>query len=269
VMRKAVILARGLGRRMRAVSSQAHLNPSQEAVAETGLKAMMPFKRPFLDYSLSALADAGIEEACLVIGAEHDAVRTYYAVTAPPKRIRVCFAVQAEPLGTANAVLAAEEFADGEDFLAINSDNYYPVSALRMLQSMQEPAVALFTANSLIAGGISPERISQFATCSITSHGYLAGIIEKPAAAVRNSGDRSSLISLNCWRFPQSIFDACRRTPISARGEYELPTAVEMALRDFGIHFRVVICEEPPLDLSSRTDVASVAQKLMSITANP
>jgi glucose-1-phosphate thymidylyltransferase len=269
VMRKAVILARGLGRRMRAASSQAHLSPSQEAVAETGLKAMMPFKRPFLDYSLSALADAGFEEACLVIGAEHDAVRTYYVVTAPPKRVRVCFALQAEPLGTANAVLAAEEFADNEDFLAINSDNYYPASALRMLRSLQEPSVALFTANSLIGGGISPERISQFAICSITSDGYLAGIVEKPAAAVQISADRDSLVSLNCWRFPPSIFDACRRTPISSRGEHELPTAVEMAMRDLGVHFRVVVCEEPPLDLSSRTDVASVAQKIMSMTSNP
>ncbi|HKF59528.1 MAG TPA: nucleotidyltransferase family protein, partial [Blastocatellia bacterium] len=91
MMRKAVILARGLGRRMRALTPGYHLNASQEAVAETGLKAMMPFERPFLDYSLSALADAGFEEACLVIGPEHVLVRTHYTTT-PPHRIRVGFA---------------------------------------------------------------------------------------------------------------------------------------------------------------------------------
>jgi|SRR5215469_4531388 len=101
MMRKAVILARGLGRRMRAASLEEHLNPSQAQVADTGLKAMMPFKRPFLDYSLSALPDAGFEEACPVIGTEHDVVRSHYTTT-PPQRIRVRLAVQPEPLGTAN-----------------------------------------------------------------------------------------------------------------------------------------------------------------------
>lgn len=36
-----------------------------------------------------------------------------------------------------------------------------------------------------------------------------------------------------------------------------------------GIRFRVAVCEEPVPDLSSRADVAAVAQKLMSVKANP
>ena len=268
MMSKAVILARGVGRRMRAPSLDEHLNPSQAAVADTGLKAMMPFERPFLDYSLSALADAGFEEACLVIGAEHDVVRTHYTTT-PPQRIRVRFAVQPEPLGTANAVLAAEEFARTEHFLTINSDNYYPVSALRMLRSLEEPAVALFRESSLIAGGIPPEKIPQFATCSVSSDGYLSGIVEKPRDDGQGSDRRARLLSLNCWRLPPSIFDACRRTSVSPRGEYELPTAVETAMRDFDVRFRAVVFGDPVLDLSSLADVATVAQKLTGITANP
>jgi glucose-1-phosphate thymidylyltransferase len=268
MIRKAIILARGLGRRMRAPSSDDHLQPSQAAVAETGLKAMMPFKRPFLDYSLSALADVGFEEVCLVIGPEHDAVRTHYT-NAPPQRISVRFSVQAEPLGTANAVLAVEEFAGAEDFLTINSDNYYPASALRMLRLLKEPGVALFRPSTLTAGGIPSEKILKFAICNMSSDGYLAGIVEKPTEAVGGSDRADRLVSLNCWRFPPSIFDACRRTSISPRGEHELPTAVETAMRHFGIRFRVVVCEDSVLDLSSRADVAIVAQKLMGITANP
>ncbi len=266
-MRKAVILARGLGRRMRAPASGRQLNPLQAAVAETGVKAMMPFGRPFLDYSLTALADAGFQEACLVIGAEHDAVRTHYT-TAPPQRIDISFALQPEPLGTANALLAAEEFADSEDFLTINSDNYYPVPALRMLRSLKEPGVALFPERGLIMGGIPAERILKFAICTVASDGYLSGIVEKPVGEVQSSyPDR--LVSVNCWRFSPPMFDACRRTPISSRREYELPTAVEAAMRDFGVRFRVVICDDPILDLSSRADVAVVAQKLTGMTANP
>ena len=57
--RKAVILARGLGTRMRASDDSVALAPDQRAAADTGDKAMIRVGRPFLDYALSGLADAG------------------------------------------------------------------------------------------------------------------------------------------------------------------------------------------------------------------
>jgi len=105
----AVILARGLGTRMRRADDGAPLDDDQARVAESGLKAMIPIGRPFLDYVLSGLADAGLAEACLVIGPEHGAAREYYGSTAVPARIRVGFAVQEQPLGTADAVAAARD----------------------------------------------------------------------------------------------------------------------------------------------------------------
>src|ERR671911_2338777 len=104
---KAVILARGLGKRMRQADHDAAVDAHQAAVADQGMKAMIPIGRPFLDYVLSALADAGYTEACLVIGPEHDAIREYYERTAPPRRMRISFAIQAEPRGTADALLPA------------------------------------------------------------------------------------------------------------------------------------------------------------------
>ena len=58
---KAVILARGLGTRMRETDGDAELTAEQTAVAESGVKAMMPIDRPFLDYVLSELAEHGFE----------------------------------------------------------------------------------------------------------------------------------------------------------------------------------------------------------------
>ena len=63
---RAVILARGLGTRMRRSDAEADLSDDQAAVAATGVKALIPIGRPFLDYVLSALADAGIVSVCLV-----------------------------------------------------------------------------------------------------------------------------------------------------------------------------------------------------------
>ena len=55
-MYKAVVLARGLGTRMRREDGRAALNPRQEEVAATGVKALIPLERPFLDYVLSVSA---------------------------------------------------------------------------------------------------------------------------------------------------------------------------------------------------------------------
>jgi glucose-1-phosphate thymidylyltransferase len=269
-MKKAVILARGLGTRMRQVDSAARLAADQEAIAQTGLKAMIPFGRPFLDFVLSGLADAGYEEVCLIIGPEHTSVKHYYTIDAQPHRVRIHFATQAEPRGTADALLAAEEFVSGDDFLSINSDNYYPTSVLRALRQLGQPGLPLFDQLTLMTkGNISEDKIRKYAICEVDEDGYLRAIVEKPAnrAAVGNS--KEALISMNCWRFSASILEVCHQTPLSPRGEYELPIAVGEAISRFGMRFRTIRCYEGVLDLSSRADIAPVTERLRSISANP
>ena len=269
-MKKAVILARGLGKRMRQPDSTTHLAPAQEAIADSGLKAMIPIGKPFLDYVLSGLADAGYEEVCLVIGPEHGSVQDYYANVSPPRRVRIHFAIQAEPRGTADAILAAERFASGDDFLSINSDNYYPTSVLRELRALNEPGVPLFDQLTLMTkGNIPEEKIRKFAICKVGSDGYLQAIVEKPATQARTGNPGNILISMNCWRFSPSIFEVCRHTPLSPRGEYELPVAVGEAISHYNMRFRVVRCYEGVLDLSSRADIASMTERLRGVTPNP
>jgi dTDP-glucose pyrophosphorylase len=269
-MNKAVILARGLGTRMRRPDSHARLDSEQEAMARTGLKAMIPVGRPFLDYVLGGLADAGFQEACLVIGPEHQAVVDYYSQAAPPRRIQINFAVQQEPRGTANALLAAEEFASGDDLLCINSDNYYPVAVLQEMRIVGEPAIALFPRQSLVQkGNISEEKIRKYAICEVGEDGYLRAIIEKPSEQAWSAAKDDALISMNCWRFASPIFEVCRQTPLSPRGEYELPVTVGEAITHFGMRFLAVQCDEGVLDLSSRADIAAVAERLKSVCAEP
>ncbi|HTO87769.1 MAG TPA: nucleotidyltransferase family protein [Thermoanaerobaculia bacterium] len=267
--RKAVVLARGLGKRMRREDGTA-LDRAQSSVAETGVKAMIPIGRPFLDYVLSALADAGYEEACLVIGPEHGAVRDYYTGQSPPRRIRIAFAIQERPQGTADAVASAEPFAAGENFLVINSDNYYPVGVLRELRLLSEPATALFRRGALLAeSNIEPERIASYAVCTVGPDGYLTGILEKPDEAALTAAGADPLISMNCWRFSPSIFGPCRSTPLSPRGERELPRAVHDAITHQGLRLRVIRAPGGVLDLSRRADVASVAARLRGVEASP
>lgn len=262
---KAVILARGLGTRMRAESGDASLDAGQASVAETGVKAMIPVGRPFLDYVLGSLADAGFRKVCLVIGPEHTQVRDYYENEAALSRITVEFAEQLRPLGTADAVLAAESFANGDAFVVLNSDNYYGPSVLSELSRLEEPAVVGFARSGLIElGNVPPDRVTRFGALDFGPDGYLRRILAKPNDAMLSSGEEI-YGSMNCWLFDSGIFRACREIAVSPRGELELPRAVQLAIDSHGLRMKVIKVRAPVLDLSSRKDIAGVQARLRDV----
>lgn len=265
-MNKAVILARGLGTRMRKKTG-ARLERDQAEAAGTGIKAMIPVGRPFLDYVISGLADAGYRHVCLVVGPEpvFDRMRSYYSAM-PCRRVKISFAVQARPLGTADAVAAAEAFAGGDPFLVINSDNYYPAEALELLRGLRSPGLAVFERGALREGGnIPPERIAGFAVVESAAGDSLSRIIEKPGRDALRRITGPVYVSMNCWRFGPFIFRACRRVMPSPRGELELTDAVQYAVDSLGVKFRVVRVSRPVLDLTGRGDIAPVADHLRGV----
>ena len=149
------------------------------------MKGMIPIGRPFLDYVISALADAGFERVCLVVGPEHDAVRDYYIREQPPSRIEIEFATQEKPLGTADAVLAAELFAGGESFVVLNSDNYYPIAALAKLRHSDAPAIIGFARSALLReGNVQADRVERFGALTIDGDGYLVRMVPRQGDAV-------------------------------------------------------------------------------------
>jgi dTDP-glucose pyrophosphorylase len=268
---RALVLARGLGSRMRAPDPGAELTVAQARAADAGLKAMMPVNgRPFLDYVLSGLADAGVQDVALIVAPDHEALREHYSVDAPPSRITIHFVVQQEAVGTANAVLVAEHWVQGQPFLAMNADNLYPGTALLDLMGLDEPGLIAFESGALIrSSNIPPERIKSFALLEMDDDGYLRDIVEKPGGASVAAGRMwkdDSLISMNCWRFDERIFSACRDVAPSERGELELPEAVGLAVRR-GVRFKVLRATGGVLDLSKRADAAEVARRMSGIAA--
>jgi glucose-1-phosphate thymidylyltransferase len=264
VVDRAVILARGLGTRMRGGADNTLIDPSQSAMADAGVKALIPFGRPFLDFVLSGLADAEYRSACIVIGPEHDSIQKYYA-RIHPERINLHFAIQSKPLGTADAVLSAEQFADGEEFVVLNSDNLYPPEVLGALRDLGEPGAVMFDEEALVRNSnFSAERIKSFAYGRLDQDGYLVDLIEKPDESSASDLRQDSLVSMNAWRFSAEVFAACRRVPLSPRGEYELPAAVREAVRA-GMRLKILRSTAGVLDLSRRSDIPAVAERLREL----
>ena len=109
---KAVILARGLGTRMKAQTGHENLNSDQAKIANLGIKTLMPMMggKTLLDFIFESLNSSGFTEICLVIGNEHKNIRDFCA----GKPYKISYAIQAKPLGTADAVLAAEKFVGSD-----------------------------------------------------------------------------------------------------------------------------------------------------------
>ena len=256
---KAVVLAAGMGTRMRAAAGP-DLAPAQERMADAGLKAMVPFERPFLDYLLHNLAESGISRACIVIGPSHGMVREYYG-RIRTRRLRIEFAIQPTPKGTADAVLAAGAFIGEDAVLVVNGDNLYPVASCRALVEHGSPAVAAFSRAGLLADGlISPERIQKFAVV-VAPEGWLERVIEKPDAATLAAFGDDVYVSMNSWVVPPTLRALIERLPLSPRGELELPLAMQ-ALVDSGVRVRVFPSSDPVLDLSNRGDIAKLESRL-------
>ena len=266
--RRAVVLAAGRGTRMQVPAEGATLTAEQEAAADRGLKMLVPIHgRPFLAYVLHELAEAGLEEVTLVVGpGDDDPVRRAVQAMAI-ERLRTSFGVQSEPLGSAHALLAAQPAVGADPFLVINADNIYTASALRAVAGLEEPGLAGYDADALVArSNVTPEQVAAFALIEVED-GYMARIVEKPDPATALQMDEAP-VSMTLWRFEPSIFEACRDIEPSERGELELADAVALAMSR-GTRFRVVPVADGVLDISRRSDIPAVERWLESVEPRP
>lgn len=266
----AVILARGLGTRMRADDGVA-LSAAQRTAAAAGAKGLIPVAgRPLLDFVLHELAEGGVREVVFVVAGDDEFLRERYLRVAPPTRLAVRFVEQAEPRGTADALLAARTaIAVGSEFLMLNADNLYPRESVAALVALDGPGLVAYEATALAEqGGLEPARVMQFALLDLAEDDMLREIVEKPAPDHPLARASARWVSMNLWRFTTAIFDECAAVEPSARGELELTDAVRRAIAH-GTRFRAVRQRLGVLDLSRRSDVAVVEGRLQGREPRP
>ncbi len=277
----AVILARGLGTRLRRDDDSASLDATQSQVAASGVKGLMPVAgRPLLDYALHALADGGVRDVVFVVAPGDSPLRQRYEIDEVATRVRVRFAVQDEPRGTAHALLAARDAvcaplgasADSEGvrhFLMCNADNLYSAAAIESLVDLRGPGLIAYDAEALVReGGLEPERVQRFALADVSADGMLLDIVEKPADDHRLLRAKQRWVSMNLWRFTDRIFEACAAVAPSTRGELELVDAVRLSMAQ-GERYRALTRAEAVLDLTQRRDVSVLSERLAGVQPRP
>jgi len=98
---------------------------------------------------------------------------------------------------------------------------------------------------------------------------YLERIYEKPLEDTVQKLGPTVYVSMNCWLFSPLIFRACLAIHPSARGELELPDAVQYAIDSLNERYKALTFQSPVLDLSSRADIEIVAEKLKDVSPDP
>ena len=193
----------GAGRGDRRQGDDADRRPA----ARRGRASSRAVSRPFLDYSLSALADAGYTDVCLVVAPDHEAMARHYAgagQAAPPApRLR-----RPGRRRSARPTPSPRRRRGPATTRSSSSTATTTMLCARWRRSSGAPARPRrsIRAETLLArSNIPADRIRAFAL-GVVEDGRLARIVEKPtpeqAAAL---GD--ALVSMTCWRMPPAIHD--------------------------------------------------------------
>lgn len=129
--REAVILAGGLGTRLR-------------EVVEEIPKSMAPVNgRPFLEYVLDHLVESGFTRIILATRYKNEAITSYFGDH--HGEASLVYSVETEPLGTGGAVLLASSLVTSDYFFVLNGDTLFSVDfgAMEDFYNKDRPALTV------------------------------------------------------------------------------------------------------------------------------
>ena len=203
---KAVVLAAGLGTRMRPLTF-------------TKPKFLLPVAgKPALGHVLMLLRNAGIDEIAMVVGYGREQIVERYG-DGSGLGVKLRYLYQKKLLGTANAVSLAEDFVGGDRFVVMNGDTLVDQESLNALMKHYEEVGSSKNFGGIIAT-IEVEDPEQFGIVFLKG-GKVSEIVEKPKRV------KSRLANAGICIFTPTIFEAIKRTKRSKRREYELTTSMQ------------------------------------------
>ena len=194
---KMVILAAGEGKRMRPLTAN---KP----------KVMVPIaNRPIAEHLLVEAREAGVSEFVFVVGYGGDHVRAYFG-DGSKWGVAIEYAEQRKQLGTADALRNLKKVLP-EPFLAGNGDIIVGHEDIARLVTCERPTMSVIEVANPEGLGIAE-----------LDGDRVVALHEKP------EHPPSRMANAALYYLTPAIFDAIERTEKSVRGEYELPTSLEL-----------------------------------------
>lgn len=227
-----VIMAAGRGTRMKELTQDKpkHLLPVLD--------------RPFLDYTLDRLRQAGFTKIIILIGHQSQAFSIYHDV--PDIQLLEQHRFH-ERYGTAAAVENMKAVVGNEPFAVIAGDNLYSVNDLQRLRNFS---------GRMIIGGYKTEQWQGMGILQQRADHSLEQIIEKPSEFV---GD---IINASLYVFTPAIFPVIEQLQPSPRGEYEITDAINQVAEQEIVD--VLALQDRWLDLTAPSDIPKIEAALQS-----
>ncbi len=202
---KAVILAGGLGTRLRPV------------IGNGNSKVMIEYaNKPLLQRTIELLRDKGFSEIVLVVSHMKHKIMDYFG-NGEKFGVKIDYAFQANPKGgTADAVRYAKNKINEDKFLLLYGDNIFDPSSIEKLM------VNRFGFDGVLCTK-EVSNPSKFGILEINGT-LVKKIHEKPEVPPTNFAMTGLFI------LPKDIFSAIDRTKVSSRGEYELTDSIQILI---------------------------------------
>jgi len=213
---KAVILAGGLGKRLRPLTNHVP-------------KAMLPLHgRPIIDLIIKNLRSAEINNFIIVTCYLGEQIRQHLGEE------DITFVEQEEPLGSGDALRSAISLLKG-DFVVTASDTLLPVDHIRKLIDLHLEKDCDAT---LSLKRLSDKEIVNSSTVLLREDSIVK-IIEKPS----REEILSNISACPFYIFNDRIKDYLPRIKKSKRGEYELTSAIQLMIDD-GLRVKGLLTRE-------------------------
>lgn len=211
MVRKAIVLAAGLGKRLRPFTDQ------------TPKPMLLWNGRPTLDTTLAALTQMGVTDVCLITHYLAEQIEAFVK-DGTAWGLQTCCLRQEKLDGSATAVQLAADFIDTPTII-VAADYILPSS---YLQDLHAAYLAAGTPLAVSLKALPEGQLGQRSSVRFADDGAVAEVVEKPAIGQAPSQIGASLIYI----VPRQIQDYLAQLQRSPRGEYELPTVINQMLRD-------------------------------------
>lgn len=235
------------------------------------LEPVGPAGEALLDLSLRDAFATGCDRAVIVVRPEHEVVFADRFAGEP----RVRFVVQADPCGTAHAVMLGLEQVQDTVIIA-NGDDHYGKGSVQ--QAMDHALHVAHDLHALVAfelyKTLSPSGGVNRAMCIIAADGTLRsteevrGLRADPEGRITSEDGRTwpgeALVSMNLWVLRPTLFPLFRALfghHQPAKGEFGLPTVVASAMEQRH-RFRVLRTAESWCGLTHPADAELVRRHI-------
>jgi len=172
---------------------------------------------PILERCFDLLIELGTDGLVVVVGYKREKI--IERCGEEYRDVPITYAHQCEQKGLAHALLQAEPYVEAE-FLLVHGDNVFAPSAHEDLRSVAESEAEA----TLLVEKVDDKRARSSAVV-VTNGDRVVDVVERP------DDPPSNLSVVGFYSLPPEVFEACRRTEASERGERELGDALSSLAR--------------------------------------